>query len=113
MWKVRHGTAAPGGGSSVAEDIRDEQDELDDTTNTLGWFLAGAVVGAAVAILFAPKSGRETRQFIADTTQKGKDAVVEGSQNVVDAGRDMFERGRKLVEDAADLFDRGRRLVRG
>jgi hypothetical protein len=25
----------------------------------------------------------------------------------------MFERGRKLVEDAADLFDRGRKLMRG
>jgi hypothetical protein len=25
----------------------------------------------------------------------------------------MFDRGRKLVEDAADLFDRGRKLVRG
>jgi len=25
----------------------------------------------------------------------------------------MFDRGRKLVEDAADLFDRGRKLVKG
>jgi hypothetical protein len=25
----------------------------------------------------------------------------------------VFERGRKLVEDAAELFDRGRKLVRG
>jgi gas vesicle protein len=85
----------------------------EETTNTLGWFLAGAVIGAAVAMLYAPKSGKETRQFIADTTQKGKDAVVDSSQSVVDASRDMFERGRKLVEDAADLFDRGRKLVRG
>lgn len=93
---------------------REEQAEvLEETTNTLGWFLAGAVIGAAVAILYAPKSGKETRQFIADTTQKGKDAVVDSSQNVVDASREMFERGRKLVEDAADLFDRGRKLVRG
>ena len=34
-------------------------------------------------------------------------------QNLMDASRDMFERGRKLVEDAAELFDRGRKLVRG
>ena len=98
----------------MSEDKREEQDELqEETTNTLGWFLAGAVIGAAVAILYAPKSGKETRQIIADTTQKGKEAVVDSSQSVVDAGRDMFERGRKLVEDAADLFDRGRKLVRG
>lgn len=98
----------------MSEINREEQDEiLEETTNTLGWFLAGAVIGAAVSILYAPKSGKETRQFIADTTQKGKDAVVDSSQNVLEAGRDMFERGRKLVEDAADLFDRGRKLVRG
>jgi len=98
----------------VSDNNREEQDELhEEATNTLGWFLAGAVIGAAVAILYAPKSGKETRQIIADTTQKGKDAVVDSSQNVLDAGRDMFERGRKLVEDAADLFDRGRKLVRG
>lgn len=98
----------------MSEKTRDEQDEvLEETTNTLGWFLAGAVIGAAVAILYAPKSGKETRQFIADTTQKSKDAVVDSSQNVMDASREMFERGRKLVEDAADLFDRGRKLMRG
>src|SRR5579883_552963 len=102
------------GGSSVSENNRNEQDEVrEESTNTLGWFLAGAVIGAAVAVLYAPKSGRETRQFIADTTQRGKDAVMESSQNVVDAGRDFYERGRKLVEDAADLFDRGRKLMRG
>jgi gas vesicle protein len=111
MWKVR--STAPGG-SSVSEKTREEQDEvLEETTNTLGWFLAGAVIGAAVAILYAPKSGKETRQFIADTTQKSRDAVVDSSQNVMDASREMFERGRKLVEDAADLFDRGRKLMRG
>ena len=98
----------------MSDNNREEQEEIhEETTNTLGWFLAGAVIGAAVAILYAPKSGKETRQLIADTTQKSKDAVVDSSQNVLDAGRDMFERGRKLVEDAADLFDRGRKLVRG
>jgi gas vesicle protein len=98
----------------VADHIQDEQEDArEETSNILGWFLTGAVIGAAVAILYAPKSGKETRQFIADTTQKGKDAVLESSQSAVDAGRDMFERGRKLVEDAADLFDRGRRLMRG
>ena len=104
----------PAGGSSVSEKNRDEQDEIiEEGANTLGWFLTGAVIGAAIAMLYAPKSGKDTRQFIADTTTKGKDAVLESSQSAVDAGRDMFERGRKLVEDAADLFDRGRKLMRG
>lgn len=87
--------------------------EAEGGSNTLAWFLAGAIIGAAVAVLCAPKSGRDTRQLIAEKAQVGKDAVADGTRDMLDAGRDMFERGRRLVEDAADLFERGRRLVRG
>src|SRR5215813_15584216 len=89
--------------------------ERDDEqgVSTLAWFLTGAVIGATAALLFAPKSGKETRQFIADKAQAGRDAVENAGQDIVDVSRDMFERGRKLVEDAADLFERGRKLVKG
>ena len=98
----------------MSDDMRDENERFEEeASGTVGWFIAGAIIGATVALLYAPKSGKETRQFIADTTQKGKEAVAESSKDLVDAGRDMFERGRRLVEDAADLFDRGRRLVKG
>jgi hypothetical protein len=82
-------------------------------SNTLTWFLAGAILGVAIAVVCAPKSGKDTRQFLSEKAQEGKERVVEGTRDAIDAGRDMFERGRKLVEDAADLFERGRRLVRG
>jgi gas vesicle protein len=82
-------------------------------SNTLVWFLAGAVLGATIAMVCAPRSGKDTRQFLSDKAQEGKERVAEGTRDVIDTGRDMFERGRKLVEDAADLFDRGRRLMRG
>ena len=88
-------------------------EQLEDGNNTLAWFLTGAVIGATVAMLYAPRSGKDTRQFISDKTQQGKDAVTETSRDLLDAGRDMFERGRRLVEDAADLFERGRNLMRG
>ena len=88
------------------------QDETEGTSR-LAWFLTGVVIGATVAILYAPKSGKDTRQFISEKTQHGKDAVAETGKDVADASKEMFDRGRKLVEDAADLFDRGRRLVRG
>jgi gas vesicle protein len=81
--------------------------------SNVAWFLTGAFIGAAVAILYAPKSGKETRQYLADKVQQSKDAVTESSNNIVDASKDMFERGRQLVDDAADLFERGRKLVKG
>jgi gas vesicle protein len=88
-------------------------DTHDDESNSLAWFLTGAIIGATVAILYAPKSGKDTRQFISDKTQQGREAVTETSKDIADAGKEMFERGRKLVEDAAELFERGRKLVKG
>jgi len=90
-----------------------EEDGQNEGVSTVAWFLTGAVIGVTVAILFAPKSGRETRRFLSDKTHQGKDAVAQTSSDIIDAGRDVFERGRKLVEDAAELFERGRRLVHG
>jgi gas vesicle protein len=90
-----------------------DRDAADETTSNLAWFLTGAVIGATAAILYAPKSGKETRQYIAEKTQQSREAVESASEDIVGAGREMFDRGRKLVEDAADLFDRGRKLVKG
>jgi gas vesicle protein len=90
-----------------------KEEEGFDFGNNVAWFLTGAFIGAAVAILYAPKSGKETRQFLADKVQQSKDAVTESSNNIVEASKDMFERGRQLVDDAADLFERGRKLVKG
>ena len=93
------------------------QEELEETqeegTSRLAWFLTGLVIGATVAVLYAPKSGKDTRQYISEKTQQGRDAVTETGKDVVEASKEMFDRGRKLVEDAADLFDRGRKLVKG
>src|SRR3954469_14014747 len=93
---------------------RDESDQQqDDSVSRIAWFFTGALIGATVAILYAPKSGKDTRQYIVDKTQKSKDAVGSAGDNILDASRDMFERGRKLVEDASELFERGRKIVRG
>ena len=97
----------------MPEDDRNEIEDTDEGPNRLAWFLTGAIIGATVSILYAPKSGKETRQILSDKTQKSKEAISEASKDVADASREMFERGRKLVEDAAELFERGRKLVRG
>jgi len=101
--------------SSMSEDSEelDYSQEEDQGSNRIAWFLTGVILGATVAMLYAPKSGRETRQILGEQTQRGKEAMTGAGKDIADASRDMFERGRKVVEDAADLFDRARRLVRG
>jgi gas vesicle protein len=95
-------------------DERAETDECSShATSNIAWFLTGAFIGAAAAVLYAPQSGKDTRQYLSDKTQVGREAVESATQDIADASKDMFERGRKLVDDAADLFERGRKLVKG
>jgi len=98
----------------MPDDIPEELDRTDEEGyGRFAWFLTGAIIGATIAVLYAPKSGKDTRRYISGVTQQGRDAVTDTGKDIVDAGKEMFERGRKLVEDAADLFDRGKKLVRG
>ena len=97
----------------MADQYREEREKEEQTVSTLAWFLTGTAIGVAAAMLYAPKSGKETRRYLSERAQEGREAVESASQDIVDASKDMFERGRKLVEDAADLFDRGRKLVKG
>src|SRR5271155_1129798 len=99
----------------MSDDVNEFEDSLDEDggSNRMAWFIAGVLLGATVSILYAPKSGKDARQFVTDKTQRGKDAVVDKGKEIADSSREMFERGRKVVEDAAELFDRARKLVRG
>lgn len=40
-------------------------------------FLVGAVAGAAVALLYAPAAGRETREFLSDKAREGARKATE------------------------------------
>jgi len=47
--------------------------------------LTGAVIGGVMALLFAPQSGKETRQMIKDKVTKVVDAVKEKTSGTVQA----------------------------
>jgi gas vesicle protein len=42
--------------------------------------VAGAIAGAAVALLFAPATGDETREFIGQRAREGRDKVVDAAR---------------------------------
>jgi gas vesicle protein len=50
--------------------------------------LTGAVIGGVVALLYAPKTGKETRQMIKDKASSVVDAVRGKSADVVDEVKD-------------------------
>ena len=43
-------------------------------------FIAGAVAGAAVALLFAPATGEETREFLEQRAREGREKVVDAAR---------------------------------
>jgi len=77
------------------------------------WFLAGVSIGAAIALLYAPASGEETRKKLYDKTGDGREVLAETGREFMEKGRELYDKGRRLVDDAADLFDQGRRIVGG
>jgi gas vesicle protein len=64
-------------------------------------FAAGAALGAAVALLFAPAKGEETRDYLGQRAREGRDRAAEAARQ----GRDIVNRGRDTLTTA---FDRAR-----
>ena len=77
------------------------------------WFLTGAAIGAAIALLYAPQSGRDTRKFIRKRTEAGCDALTDAGKEALDRGREYYDKGRKIAEEAGELLERGRKAVIG
>ena len=84
-----------------------------DNGERMIWFVAGAALGAAVALLYAPQSGDRTRRLISRKAKEGRDVLSDSGRDLLDRGRDLYEKGRRVADDAAELFERGVRKVQG
>lgn len=54
-------------------------------------FLTGAAIGAGLALLFAPQSGKETRKKIRDFSDKVGDEVKENAEKIGDKAKTFYE----------------------
>jgi len=64
-------------------------------------FILGAVSGAAVALLYAPASGRDTRDYLGERAREGRARAAEAAAK----GREALTQGRETLSNA---IDRGR-----
>lgn len=64
-------------------------------------FVLGAVSGAAVALLYAPASGRETREYLNERAREGRDRAATAAEK----GREILNQGRETI---ATAIERGR-----
>ena len=69
----------------------------DRGVSSIGWFLAGLGLGALVGVLYAPRSGRETRDALRDSVDEGREYLT--------------NRGREARENLGQWVDRGKERV--
>ena len=70
-----------------------------EKTNGILGFLAGAAVGAALGVLFAPRSGRETRERIRNKAGEAKDELDE----LIERAQDEWSKAKGKAGDAASM----------
>jgi gas vesicle protein len=70
----------------------------------LGFFLAGLGIGAVLALLFAPRSGKETREYIAGKAEEGRDYVRAKSEDLRRQAEEAVEKGKDLVTKQKELL---------
>jgi gas vesicle protein len=85
-----------------------EEDIMEDNGKIIGGaFLLGGIAGAVMALLYAPKSGKETRKDVARTVRRISDDTVdlmeETFEEINDFANDLKEKASDLVEQGTDL----------
>ena len=85
----------------------------EERTSGFLWFVAGAAIGAAIGLLYAPQPGAETRKRLSRTAEKGREALAESGSEILERGRELYDKGRQIADEAAEMFDRGKKLVQG
>ena len=76
----------------------------DRDSNGFLWFLTGLGIGAVVGVLYAPRSGRETREAILNKAEEGRDMVSDRARQVRDQANEWVDRGRDVLSQQKDQF---------
>jgi gas vesicle protein len=75
----------------------------------LSTFMTGALVGAGLALLFAPQAGAQLRGFLRDYAARAKDELDEAIDHGTEALDSAVEHGQEFVEKGKDsLRETGR-----
>src|SRR5258706_11812756 len=94
-----------------------EAEMADNVGSKISYFLVGLGLGALVGVLFAPKSGEETRKFLSDRAEEGRDFAQKKARELRERADDLVERGKETasrhketisaaVEGARDAYRR-------
>jgi gas vesicle protein len=84
--------------------------------NKFAYFFLGVGLGVAVGMLFAPKSGDETRDLLLSKADEGKQYIRRRSEDLRDSASDLVEKGKTQVakkrDHLASAVDAGKQAYR-
>jgi gas vesicle protein len=84
----------------------------ENTGSRISYFLVGLGIGALVGILFAPKSGDETREYLSQKADEGRVYAQRKAQELRERANDIVERGKGAAarqrENISAAVDAGR-----
>lgn len=63
----------------------------------ISYFVVGLGVGALIGILFAPKSGEETREYLSKKTEEGREYAQRKARELRERAEDLIERSKEVA----------------
>jgi gas vesicle protein len=75
--------------------------------STAGYFLAGLAIGSLVGIVFAPKSGEGTRDYLSKKLKEGSKHARKKARELRDRADDLVDRGTELVNQTKEQIATG------
>jgi gas vesicle protein len=75
--------------------------------STAGYFLAGLAIGSLVGIVFAPKSGEGTREFLSKKVKQGSKHARKKARELREHADDLIEGGKELVNQTKEQIATG------
>jgi gas vesicle protein len=76
----------------------------EENGNSFLWFLAGLGVGAVVGVLYAPKSGKETRDEIVNRFGESREFVKQKADEARQQAGEWVNRGREVLDERKEQF---------
>ena len=74
----------------------------DNVGSKISFFLVGLGIGALVGILFAPKSGEETREYLSQKADEGRDYAQRKARELRERAEDIIERSKTVATRQKD-----------
>jgi gas vesicle protein len=87
-----------------------------DDDNKLSYFFLGMGLGVAVGMLFAPKSGEDTREFIRGKAEEGADYVKRRGSDLKETANDALDKSKEALrrhkENLSSAVEAGKQAYR-